>query len=156
MEKHNLQALAIGLHLTNLQIVALNEMGQDILDGKGDYQSVAESLETNEDKYLRYWLENYGKEIDSDGGWTGCYAVVHFGTEDNPHDVPFYLLSERRRGDARFSASLSKAAIFTISHDAQKAMKEENKYLKSIKSPLANRLFVVQLYAKKMERNGND
>ena len=156
MAKHNLQALAIGLKLTNLQIVALHDIGQTIMDGKDGYLSYVDSLSRNEDRYLRAWLENYGKGIDFDGGWTGCYGVVHFGTEDNPHDVPFYLLSEGRRGDARFSASLSKAVIFTNSHDAQKAMKEENKYLKSIKSPLANRLFVVQLYAKKMEGNGND
>lgn len=68
MAKHNLQALAIGLRLTNLQIIALHEIGQEIVDGKDGYLSYSDSLSRNEDKYLRYWLENEGMEFPKEKG----------------------------------------------------------------------------------------
>lgn len=61
---HDLQTLAIvDLKLTNLQITGLNEIGSQIEDGAESYESVAESLSTAEDTYLRAWLENAGIEI---------------------------------------------------------------------------------------------
>ena len=60
-KRHNLQALAIGLKLTNLQILALNGIGAQIENGEEGYLSVADTLSTAEDKYLRYWLENAEK-----------------------------------------------------------------------------------------------
>ena len=67
-KRHNLQALAIGLKLTNLQIVALNEIGARIENGEEGYLSVADTLSTAEDKYLRYWLENAGVDIPARKG----------------------------------------------------------------------------------------
>ena len=60
MKHNNLQAMAMELNLTNLQIVALNEMGANIDNGEEDYFSVECSLSEQEDKYLRAWLENEG------------------------------------------------------------------------------------------------
>lgn len=51
-----LQELAIRLNLTNLQIVGLNGIGDDIKRGKEGYLSVADSLSPQEDAYLRAWL----------------------------------------------------------------------------------------------------
>jgi len=57
----NLQELAIvELNLTNLQIVALNEIAANIANGKDTYASNADSLSEQEDKYLRAWLGNEG------------------------------------------------------------------------------------------------
>lgn len=63
LKRHNLQALAIGLKLTNLQIVGLNGIGAQIENGEEGYLSVADTLSRNEDKYLRYWLENAGIDV---------------------------------------------------------------------------------------------
>lgn len=61
MKHENLQALAlVELNLTNLQIVALNEMGAQIENREEDYFSVADSLSEQEDRYLRAWLGNEG------------------------------------------------------------------------------------------------
>jgi len=68
MKHENLQALAMELNLTNLQIVALNEMGEWIRDGAEDYVSVADSLSEQEDKYLRAWLENEGIKVTKGKG----------------------------------------------------------------------------------------
>lgn len=68
MKKKNLQAMAIGLNLTNLQIVALNEMGENIKKGDEDYFSVEDSLSEQEDEYLRAWLNNEGILVLKDEG----------------------------------------------------------------------------------------
>lgn len=60
MKHENLQALAMELNLTNLQIVALNEIAANIANGKDTYASNADSLSEQEDKYLRAWLGNEG------------------------------------------------------------------------------------------------
>ena len=68
MKKKNLQAMAIGLNLTNLQIVALNEMGENIKKGDEDYFSVEDSLSEQEDEYLRAWLNTEGRLVLKDEG----------------------------------------------------------------------------------------
>ena len=68
MKKKNLQTMAIGLNLTNLQIVALNEMGENIKKGDEDYFSVEDSLSEQEDEYLRAWLNNEGILVLKDEG----------------------------------------------------------------------------------------
>ena len=68
MKKKNLQEMAIGLNLTNLQIVALNEMGENIKKGDEDYFSVEDSLSEQEDEYLRAWLNNEGILVLKDEG----------------------------------------------------------------------------------------
>ena len=65
----DLQKLAIvELRLTNLQIVALNEMGENIKKGDEDYFSVEDSLSEQEDEYLRAWLNNEGILVLKDEG----------------------------------------------------------------------------------------
>lgn len=67
--KTNLQELAITkLNLTNLQIVALNEIGANIQNGAEDYFSVEGSLSEQEDEYLRAWLGNEGILVLKDEG----------------------------------------------------------------------------------------
>lgn len=68
MKKKNLQEMAIGLNLTNLQIVALHEMGENIKKGDEDYFSVEDSLSEQEDEYLRAWLNNEGILVLKDEG----------------------------------------------------------------------------------------
>ena len=63
-EKINLQELALcELKLTNLQVVALNEISAKIEDGEDDYASYEGVLSEAEDKYLRAWLEDEGIEL---------------------------------------------------------------------------------------------
>ena len=65
MAKTNLQQLALcELNLTNLQVTTLNEIADNIKNGKEDYLSVKDSLSEGEDKYLRAWLENEGIVLD--------------------------------------------------------------------------------------------
>ena len=67
--KTNLQELAITkLNLTNLQIVALNEIAANIYNCKEDYFSVEDSLSVAEDEYLRAWLGNDGILVLKDEG----------------------------------------------------------------------------------------
>jgi len=67
--KTNLQELAINeLNLTNLQIVALNEIGANIQNGAEDYFSVEGTLSEQEDEYLRAWLGNEGILVLKDEG----------------------------------------------------------------------------------------
>ena len=67
--KTNLQELAINeLNLTNLQIVALNEIGANIQNGAEDYFSVEGTLSKKEDEYLRSWLGNEGILVLKDEG----------------------------------------------------------------------------------------
>ena len=64
MAKTNLQQLALcELKLTNLQFTTLNEIADNIKNGKEDYLSVKDALSEGEDKYLRAWLENEGFEV---------------------------------------------------------------------------------------------
>ena len=64
MAKTNLQELAfVELNLTNLQVVALNEIADNIEKGEDDYASYEWTLSEAEDKYLRAWLENEGVEL---------------------------------------------------------------------------------------------
>lgn len=64
MAKTNLQQLALcELNLTNLQFATLNEIADNIKNGKEDYLSVKDALSEGEDKYLRAWLENEGFEV---------------------------------------------------------------------------------------------
>ena len=65
MAKTNLQQLALcDLNLTNLQFATLNEIADNIKNGKEDYLSVKDALSEGEDKYLRAWLENEGIVLD--------------------------------------------------------------------------------------------
>ena len=68
MKHENLQALAMELNLTNLQIVALNEIAANIANGKDTYASKADLLSEQEDKYLRAWLENEGIRVEKAEG----------------------------------------------------------------------------------------
>ena len=63
----SLQELAYALGLTNLQIVALNDIGAAIKYGKCGYLSCAENLSQAEDTYLRHWLCNEGIAIKEEG-----------------------------------------------------------------------------------------
>jgi hypothetical protein len=64
MAKINLQELAlVELNLTNLQVVALNEIAANIENGGEDYASYEGTLSEAEDKYLRAWLANEGVEL---------------------------------------------------------------------------------------------
>ena len=56
-----LQELAISNGLTNIQIVALNGIGQDIADGKDWYESYEGTLSEAEDAYLKKWIKTYAK-----------------------------------------------------------------------------------------------
>lgn len=58
-----LAEVAYGQNLTNLQIVALNGLGEDIRMGRDDYYSYVDTLSKEEDKYLRTWLDRYGVRV---------------------------------------------------------------------------------------------
>lgn len=59
-----LQELATALGLSPLQIINLNEIGEQIKDGLGGYQENADTLTPMEDTYLRRWLAAEGMDIE--------------------------------------------------------------------------------------------
>lgn len=62
----NLQEMAIGSNLTNLQIMGLNEIACAIEGGEDDYFSYEDTLSPEEDAYLLAWLVNRGVYVIKD------------------------------------------------------------------------------------------
>ena len=83
--------------------------------------------------------------------WTGEYAVAHFGTPDAPTSRPCFKIAEGKGDTRKFTVGLARAEFYSTRISAELAMNAENEYLEGINHPLAGRLCIVEIYAKKVE-----
>lgn len=83
--------------------------------------------------------------------WTGNYAVAHFGTDDMPFRLPYFLIAEGMGDHSKFTSNLNRAALYPTRMSAEMVKDKRDEALGAINHPLHGRLSVVEIYVKKAE-----
>lgn len=81
--------------------------------------------------------------------WTGNYAVAHFGTDDMPFRLPYFLIAEGMGDHSKFTSNLNRAALYPTRMSAEMVKDKRDEALGEINHPLHGRLSVVEIYVKK-------
>ena len=82
---------------------------------------------------------------------TETYVVVNYGPEGDTRERPCFLIDPAKGTAGKFTFNLSKAALFYLHSEAEKAKEEVDSQLRRDKHVLAGRIYIAEIFSRRLE-----